>query len=94
MSKTSYYLRLLGLLQRFMRVSHTQSYHFSLRQRLSLSGYWTLFLLRSGKQVEMNEVKIEKAKQSMGIVMFGEMIGSIVFTFIFCAGGFLVYRTL
>ena len=57
MSNSSYYLRLSGLLQRLMQLSRTQAHHYSLSQGLSLSECRVLFLLRSGKPVEMNEVK-------------------------------------
>ncbi|MFA5402762.1 MAG: MarR family transcriptional regulator [Candidatus Omnitrophota bacterium] len=57
MSEASYYLRLSGLLQRLVRVFHTQAYRYSLHQGISLSECRVLFLLRNGMPVKMNKIK-------------------------------------
>lgn len=51
------YLRLFGLLQRLMRILHTHARHYSLSQKVSLLEFQVLFILRSGKPVEMGKIK-------------------------------------
>lgn len=57
MSEGSYYLRLSGLLQRFMRSLHVHAQHYSLSQKVSYSEFRVLFFLRSGQPVEMNKIR-------------------------------------
>ena len=57
MSKVDNYSRFTNLLQRLIRLLHTQIYFYSLRQGISLSEYQVLSFLSSGIPVGMNEVK-------------------------------------
>lgn len=57
MFERSYYLRFSGLLQRLMRSLHAYARRYSLSQKVSSSEFRVLFLLRSGKAVEMNKIK-------------------------------------
>ncbi len=51
------YLKFRNLLQRLMQVIHAQASRYALRHKLSLSECKVLFLLSSGKQIEMNRIK-------------------------------------
>ena len=57
MSERPYYLRLSELLQRLMRSLHVYSQRYSLSQKVSFSEFRALFLLRSGKPIEMNKIR-------------------------------------
>lgn len=57
MYESPYYLRFSELLQRLMRSLHLHAQRYSLTQKVSLSEFRVLFLLRGGKPIEMGKIR-------------------------------------